>query len=101
MKDHDRDLLQDNDIGMHVAVVCRREVLEQGGLTYLSARLVFEETFPGARLAVEAWGDVLSATGFLWGLAANELERKELEYRDPEYPVTFAVKAVKAPVEQR
>jgi SAM-dependent methyltransferase len=64
--------------------------------TELSARRVFEETFPGSGLAVEARGNVLSATAFLWGLATSELEPDELSHRDPEYPVTIGVRAVKS-----
>lgn len=36
---------------------------------------------------VDAYGNVLSATAFLFGLGAPELTRDELEYRDPAYPV--------------
>ena len=66
------------------------------GFTPLSARRFFEEAFPGAEISVEAWGNVLSATAFLWGLAAGELEEKELKFADPEYPVIIGVRAVKA-----
>jgi SAM-dependent methyltransferase len=63
--------------------------------TPLSARRLFEETFPGGESAFEAWGNVLAATAFLWGLAANELTEEELEQKDPEYPVTLTVRAVR------
>jgi len=64
--------------------------------TELSARRVFEEAFPEGGVTVEASGNVLSATAFLWGLAASELEPEELSHRDPEYPVTIGVRAVKS-----
>jgi hypothetical protein len=64
--------------------------------TELAARRFFGETFPGASVEFETWGNVLSATAFLWGLAAEELKPEELEFRDPEYPVTITVRAMKA-----
>jgi glycosyltransferase involved in cell wall biosynthesis/SAM-dependent methyltransferase len=63
--------------------------------TPLSARRVFEETFSHGEIAVDAFGNVLSATAFLWGIAADELWPEELEHKDPEYPVTITVRAVK------
>ena len=62
----------------------------------LAARRLFAETFPKGEIEAEAWGNVLSATAFLWGLSANELEAEELEFQDPEYPVTIGVRAVKS-----
>lgn len=64
--------------------------------TSLSARRLFDEVFVPGAVQLEQWGNVLSATAFLWGLAAEELEREELEYCDPEFPVTITVRAVKA-----
>jgi len=51
--------------------------------------------FPPDGLAVEAHGNVLTATAFLYGLAAQELRRHELEYHDPDYEVLITVKAAK------
>jgi len=66
--------------------------------TTLSARRLFEETFPAADIRVEAHGNVLSAVAFLQGLATQELRQKELDYRDPNYEVLITVRAVKAAV---
>ncbi len=66
--------------------------------TPISARRIFEEVFPAGDLMFESWGNVLSSTAFLWGLAANELRREELEHIDPEYPVTIAVRAVRGDI---
>jgi hypothetical protein len=44
---------------------------------------------------VEAHGNVLAATSFLHGLAAEELRQKELNYRDPSYELLIALRAVK------
>jgi SAM-dependent methyltransferase len=63
--------------------------------TPLAVQTLFEEVFPAAKLAVEAWGNVLAATASLHGLAAQELRPRELEERDAAYAVALAVRAVK------
>lgn len=63
--------------------------------THLSARRLFEEVFPSADVTVETFGNVLAAVAFLHGLAGEELRREELDFRDPDYQVTIAVRAVK------
>ena len=47
--------------------------------TTLSARRLFEETFPAENLRVEAHGNVLAATALLHGLAMEELRQEELD----------------------
>jgi SAM-dependent methyltransferase len=63
--------------------------------TTASARRLFEEAFPATGVKVEAFGNVLAATSFLYGLAEEELTREELDYHEPGYAVTIAVKASK------
>jgi peptidoglycan/xylan/chitin deacetylase (PgdA/CDA1 family) len=63
--------------------------------TSVSARRLFEEAFPVENLKVESFGNVLAAISFLHGLAVDELPREELDYRDPGYDVTIAVRAGK------
>ncbi|MCL5961437.1 MAG: class I SAM-dependent methyltransferase [Chloroflexi bacterium] len=63
--------------------------------TSLSARRLFEGDFPPNNVRIEAYGNVLAAISFLHGLAAEELRREELDYRDPDYEVLMAVRAVK------
>ena len=63
--------------------------------TTLSARWLFERSFPAGNIKVEAYGNVLSAISFLHGLARHELRPEELDYRDPYYQVLITVKAVK------
>ena len=65
--------------------------------TGLSARRLFEEVFPPEGVRVEAYGNVLTATAFLQGLASEELKKEELEARDPDYEVLIAVRAQKPP----
>ena len=61
--------------------------------TTLSARRRFEAVFPPEGVRVEAYGNVLAATAFLYGLAAEDLRREELELRDPDYEMLIAVRA--------
>lgn len=63
--------------------------------TSLSIRRLFEEWFPPAYVAVEARGNVLAATAFLYGLAAHEIEQQELAHNDPAYQVVIMVRARK------
>jgi SAM-dependent methyltransferase len=59
--------------------------------TAISARRLFERRF--AELEVETNGNVLLGAAFLFGLAAEELRREELEANDPLYPVVVTVRA--------
>jgi hypothetical protein len=43
----------------------------------------------------EARGNVLLADGFLYGLAAHERTREELEHDDARFPVSILVRAFK------
>jgi SAM-dependent methyltransferase len=63
--------------------------------TTLSARRLFEERFPESRVEVVSKGNVLVAVAFLHGLAAHELEPRELEHHDPDYQVLITVRAEK------
>jgi SAM-dependent methyltransferase len=65
------------------------------GFTSLSARRLFAEVFPERGVQVEACGNVLAATAFLYGMATEELRQEELEYADPDYEVIIAVRARK------
>ena len=63
--------------------------------TALSAQRLFEEVFPTTNIEIETYGNVMTATAFLQGLATQELRTEELTYRDHNYPVTITVRAVK------
>lgn len=63
--------------------------------TRLSARRLFDEFFRPADLIVEMYGNVLTAAAFLYGLAAQEFESRELDDWDPDYEVLVTVRAVK------
>jgi SAM-dependent methyltransferase len=65
-------------------------------LTSRAARHLFEEAFPPENVTVESYGNVLATTAFLYGLAAEDLRRPELDLRDPDYELLVAIRAVKA-----
>ena len=64
--------------------------------TARSLRLLAEEAFGESAVEVEAFGNVLSATGFLYGLAASDLREEELAAHDRLYEVIVGVRAMKA-----
>jgi hypothetical protein len=51
--------------------------------------------FQPYNLQIEAHGNVLVATAFLYGLADPELNREELDATDPHYQVSITVRAIK------
>ncbi len=63
--------------------------------TSLSARRLFENSFPPDRIGVEAHGNVLVAAAFLYGLAVEDLRPEELAANDPDYEVVITVRAEK------
>jgi SAM-dependent methyltransferase len=62
-------------------------------LTTLSAQRLFTGSFPAEKVQVEAMGNVLTAAALLYGLAAEDLTRAELEAQDRDYEVLVAVRA--------
>jgi hypothetical protein len=66
--------------------------------TSLSVRRLFTEVFPAASVDIQAYGNVLAAAAFLYGLAAQELHKNELDHNDPSYEVLITVRAVKPEV---
>ena len=64
-------------------------------ITTQSAERIFEETFPGADITVRSYGNVLSATCALHGVVSDEIDKKELDYLDPDFEVIVTVRAAK------
>jgi hypothetical protein len=56
---------------------------------------VFEEVFESASVTVNCYRNVLTASAFLYGLATEDLSRRELDLHDPDYQVMIGIKAVK------
>ncbi len=63
--------------------------------TARSARRLAEEAFGAGNVEARSYGNVLSAAGFLYGLAASDLKPEELGAHDRLYEVVVGVRAVK------
>lgn len=75
--------------------------LRSGGADYwrftsFALERLLSEAFPGGDIQVEAVGNVLAATAFLQGMAAEELTQEELDAHDPAYELLLLARAVKA-----
>jgi SAM-dependent methyltransferase len=64
--------------------------------TELAVKRLFSGPFSSDDSTVRAFGNVLTATAFLHGMADRELRRQELNVFDPEYPVIVTVVAQKS-----
>ena len=64
--------------------------------TARSVRRLAEQAFGERAVEVEAFGNVLAAAGFLYGLSASDLRAEDLDTRDRLYEVVIGVRAVKA-----
>jgi len=87
--------------GVCLATVPGISQLEEGpawywALTVRSSKRLFAETFSNEAVEVASHGNVLAACALLQGLASEELQSKELKYRDPSYPVLITIRAVKS-----
>jgi SAM-dependent methyltransferase len=107
---------------MHAAAATLRRILAPGGVclitvpgisqvdvgawretwhwsfTTTSLARLLGDAFGAQQVTVEASGNVLAATAFLYGLSATELTRAELDAIDASYPVTVTARAA-APVD--
>jgi hypothetical protein len=63
--------------------------------TPVSAERLFSEVFPKESLEIDGEGNVFAAISFLHGLSADELDSKDLDYKDPGYVVTNTVRVVR------
>jgi len=63
--------------------------------TAMSAKRVAEETFGEGNVQVQTYGNVLTATGSLFGLGQNDFEAAELAVNDPAFEVVVAIRCVK------
>lgn len=63
--------------------------------TSVSIRDLWKETCGEGQLEVTAHGNILVAISFLQGLATEELRKKELDYKDPNYEVLLTIKISK------
>jgi glycosyltransferase involved in cell wall biosynthesis len=64
--------------------------------TSQSMRRLLEQVFEPRNIRLDIFGNALSATAFLQGLAAHELRPRELTDRHPDYEVIIAARCVRA-----
>ena len=86
-----------------ISPIIRKDMAAWGDywrFTSRSARRLFERVFPIGSVMVEAHGNVMTAVGFLHGIASGELAADELNHGDPDYEVLITIRAVK-PAEER
>lgn len=79
-----------------ISRICREEAEAWGDywrFTAQSARRLFEEAFGAGSVGVETFGNVLTATAQLHGIAAEELDPAELDAHDPDFEVLIGVRA--------
>lgn len=82
-----------------ISSVCRRAGTAHTwcwSFTEASLRPLLGNRFGDDQVTTRTYGNVLTATAFLHGLAANELEPLEYNSFDPDYPVIVAARATKA-----
>ncbi|MDB4973039.1 MAG: methyltransferase [Myxococcaceae bacterium] len=65
-------------------------------LTTQSMNMLLRETLPGATVTVGSYGNVLSTTAFLHGLATDELLPSELDFVDPDFELLVTAHVRKA-----
>jgi SAM-dependent methyltransferase len=81
-----------------ISQICRPDIDSWGDywrFTTLSARRLFEEVFDPAKVTVDCYGNVLTASAFLYGLATEDMSPRELNLHDPDFQLTIGIKAVK------
>jgi SAM-dependent methyltransferase len=70
--------------------------LDRWRFTPLGLEDLIRRGCPQGELDVRGYGNVLAATAFLMGLAADELRRAELEDLDPDFPLVACARARKS-----
>lgn len=58
--------------------------------TDLSTRRLFEKFVPKRNISVTTYGNVKSACSFLYGLSSEEMQKRDLDYKDNDYQVVIA-----------
>ena len=78
--------------------ICRYDMDRWGDywrFTNAAVQKLFGDIFETNNVQVEAYGNVLVATAFLYGMAAEELTAEELDFKDRDYEALITVRAVK------
>lgn len=83
-----------------IAQICPRPMIGGIGRDYwrftdLSARQAFADVFGDSNVQVQTYGNALTAVALLHGLVTQEFTPDELDYHDPDYQVTIAIRSSK------
>jgi SAM-dependent methyltransferase len=82
-----------------IAQLCPPSMMGAGGdywrFTRHSVQIAFAEVFGSDRVQIESYGNVLTAMAMLHGLVSQEFCAEELDYHDPDYEVTIAIRSSK------
>jgi hypothetical protein len=81
-----------------ISQVCRDAAYPEADswrFTTSSASRLFADFFDENDLRIQMYGNVLTATAFLYGLASHELKAPELDYHDADYQVIIGIRARK------
>ncbi len=65
------------------------------GFTSLSLGKLFKEYFPNENVAVQGFGNLLPATGYLYGLSKEDLDQDDMDYYDHNFELLVAVRCIK------
>ncbi len=76
---------------------CMEEYGDRWRLTSQSAEELFATAFPAGAIDVATYGNALTACCFLQGVPAERVPQVKLDRWEPDYQLTVAVVAVKAP----
>ena len=60
-----------------------------------SMRKLFSESFEDKNVEVHAWGNVKTSIAYQYGLCAEDLEMKDFEKNDKQFPIIITVSAPK------
>lgn len=64
--------------------------------TTLSAQKTFEAVFGKGNVEIDHYGNCLTAISLVRGIAAEEIPKEKLDFKDPDYQVTITITARKA-----
>jgi len=82
-----------------ISQICREDMAISGDywrFTDASLKRVFSRAFPGSACEIRPYGNVLSSTAFLHGIATEELQDTELAAHDPQYQLLLTARAEKS-----
>lgn len=81
-----------------ITPIYREDMAKSGDywrFTDASIHRLLYHTFPFSAYSIQTFGNVLTSTAFLQGIAADELRTEELSHTDPQFPLLITARAVK------